>query len=218
VAGEDDNKGTLTYIIIAFIVILIVISSYIYISSQFKQSYIPNDYLDDSWTEDLMKRETGSQLFGLEKWVSLTYKIENDYNVFLTVTTLNTILMIDEEELIEKMKKSIQDSVNDEINFSNNENVITGERILKNNHKSKYIIYRGNDTSKNPTEEIYIIGEVWNCGSSGTSVICFGYAQMTNSSIKYTQFWEKMIGDEKGTFGTEGYVRNDGLIYNVLCH
>jgi hypothetical protein len=43
-------------------------------------------------------------------------------------------------------------------------------------------VYNGTDNSKNPSEEVKIIGEVWNCATSGTSIICIGVAQITDNA------------------------------------
>ena len=80
-------------------------------------------------------------------------------------------------------------------------------------------------------DKIYYIGETWNCGVSGTAIICIGYAQITdnidnNSNENYENF-AKIIKDKEGTF--REYFRNkvsdelifqgeNGLIFNVKCH
>jgi len=49
-----------------------------------------------------------------------------------------------------------------------------------------------------------------------------GYSQTTdnnhNNSNINTIFWEKIIGDLSGTFGEEQFMREDALIYNIICH
>ena len=99
---------------------------------------------------------------------------------------------------------------------------ISGERMLKNEHNTMYIVFDGNDTSKNPSEKIKIIVEVWRCKTSGTSVICIGFAQITdnlhgNSELNIDH-WKKIVRDGVGTFGTGDFLGEDGLIYNVFCH
>ena len=101
--------------------------------------------------------------------------------------------------------------------------MISGKRVIKNSkHETSYIIYDGIKNSTNPPEKIKIIGEVWNCGTSGTSIICIGVAQITNYANSNTEIdtsiWEKIIRDKEGTFGLDGYQGVDGLIYNVICH
>jgi len=101
------------------------------------------------------------------------------------------------------------------------ESKITGERTLNNSHKTIYVIYDGNDTSGDINESIKIIGETWNCGISGSSIICIGYAQITNYSNNNSNvnlfFWKEIIGDRQGTFGLD-FVKNNGLLFNVKCH
>jgi hypothetical protein len=115
---------------------------------------------------------------------------------------------------METIEKALQQGIN-----IDNKSEITGERALNNKHKTTYIIYNGNDATKNPHEEIKIIGEFWNCGTSGTSIICIGFAQVTdyahnNSTVNTTQ-WAKIIRDKNGL---AGFIGEDGLIYNVVCH
>jgi hypothetical protein len=129
--------------------------------------------------------------------------------------------MMDEKEIFDKTEDIIQNTFDDGFNIDNNTK-ITGKRILKNGHKTMYIIYNGTNISKNPNENIKIIGEVWNCGKSSTSIICLGYAQITdnknNNANIYINYWQKIIGDEQGTFGLKDFQKEDGLIFNVICH
>jgi hypothetical protein len=82
-----------------------------------------------------------------------------------------------------------------------------------------FVVFYGNDTSKNPTEQIRIIGETWNCVVSGSSIICLGFAQITDNSDTGSEpdysYWEHIIGDKIGFFGVQN---EKGLIYNVKCH
>ena len=219
--GEGDSKETRIYVIIAFLIILVVIFAVVFSGNQLKQAYIHNDFLDDGWCEDLVERDSGSQFLGLEKWGSLTYKIDCNYTTYLTITTIKTLVMMSEKELRDKTGETMKKALNIEIMLEE-DTKIKGERLLKNGHKTMYIVYNGTDTSKKPYEQVKIIGEVWNCGKSGTSIICLGFAQITdnahsNSEIN-TTYWEKIVRDKKGTFGTEGFQGEDGLIYNVICH
>ena len=219
--GEGDSKETRIYVIIAFLIILVVIFAVVFSGNQLKQAYIHHDFLDDGWCEDLVERDSGSQFLGLEKWGSLTYKIDCNYTTYLTITTIKTLVMMGEKELRDKTGETMEKALNVGI-ILEEDTKITGDRLLKNGHKTMYIIYNGTDTSKNPCEQVKIIGEVWNCGKSGTSIICLGFAQITdnahNNSKINTTYWEKIVGDKEGTFGTEGSQGEDGLIYNVICH
>ena len=64
-----------------------------------------------------------------------------------------------------------------------------------------------------------IIGEVWNCGTSGISIICIGIAYITNDenpNLENTDNWQKMIMDPSGSI--ENVTGEEGLIYNIYCH
>lgn len=219
--GEDDSKEARIYIIIAFIIVLTVIFAFVFSGIQFKQAYIHHDFLDEKWLENLVERDSESHFLGLEKWGSLTYEVDCNYTTYLVVKTIKTFVMMDEKKLRDAIEETVEEALTVGILLDNNTKV-TGERMLKNGHKTMYIVYKGNDTSKITYEQVRIIGEVWNCGKSGTSIICLGFSQISdnahNNNKINTTFWEKIIGDENGTFGTEGFQRDDGLIYNVICH
>jgi len=221
VIGEGDSKETRIYLIIAFIIVIAVIFAVVFSGIQFKQAYIHHEFLNEKWFENLGERNSGSYFLGLEKWGSLTYELDCNYTTYLIVTTIRTFVMMDEEGLSDEIEETIEKALKLGISLDNNTKIV-GERMLKNGHKTMYIVYNGNDTSKNSYEQVRIIGEVWNCGNSGTSIICLGFSQISdnshNNSKINTTYWEKIIGDEVGTFGTMGFQREDGLIYNVICH
>jgi hypothetical protein len=126
--------------------------------------------------------------------------------------------MMNEKDLRDKTMSTMEKAVAQGITIDNLSE-ITGERTLNNKHKTTYILYNGSDTTKNPPEKIKIIGEFWNCGASGTSVICIGFAQVTdyahgNSTVNTTK-WAKIIKDKNGL---AGFIGDDGLIFNVKCH
>ena len=137
-----------------------------------------------------------------------------------TVSSFKTIFIISEEDLKNKMEETIKESYKQDISVDF-ETKISGERTLGNGHKTKYSIYDGNYSFDEGNDEIKIIGESWNCGISGTSIICIGYAQVTdnahnNSEIDLT-YWIRILKDKDGTFGLD-FKGNDGLIFNVKCH
>jgi len=205
--GGRENR---IYIIIAVIIIIVIILTVFFSTNILTKAIIEDNALGDSWFEDIDERNQGSQLFGLENWASFTYK-NNDLNypAYVTVTSFKLLFMMSEDDLLKKTEDTI-DSASKKGIFIDTDTRITGKRDLKNGHKTTYIIYDGYDTSKKTMEEIKIIGETWNCGNSGTSIICIGVAQITdnvnnNSNINII-YWNRIIGDK------------DGLIYNVKCH
>jgi len=218
VSKEGGVGSNRIYALIAIFIIVIIILAIVFSTSNLTPAYVPDDFLDGGWSEDLMERAEGSQLFGLEKWCSLTYKIDDRYPAYLTITTLKTLIMMGEKELKERTMETVEKALEQGIKIDN-KSEITGERVLYNTHKTIFIMYDGNDTTKSPPERIKIIGEVWNCGVSGKSVICIGFAQITdyahdNPMINTTN-WKKIIRDE---IGFTDFVGKDGLIYNVICH
>ena len=207
-----DNK---IYAIIAISIIILVILTVFFSSNQLKEAIIQDEILGIGWIEDIKEREAGSKFFGLEKWVSYSYNnYDYKFPAYVTVTSIKTLFMMGEEELNEKTIDTIKKASNYGI-FINKSTKISGIRALRNGHKTAYNIFSGNNSEG---EEIKIIGESWNCGISGTSVICIGVAQITNNSEMNYKYWKNIIRDKIGTFGIEEYKNEDGLIFNVKCH
>ena len=215
------KRETLVYALITIFIIVIIIFAFLFGTNQLVPAYIADSVLGKNWGEDINERQGSSSILGLEKWASFTYRNDNDtYPAYVTVTSMKTLFMINENELLSKTVETINKASADGIIIDENSSD-TGNRALANGHRTRYIMYDGNDTSKNPNEKIKIIGETWSCEVSGTSVICIGFAQTTdnahsNSTIDLT-YWSKIIGDDIGIFGVD-YEKNDGLLFNVKCH
>jgi len=208
-SGKESKKYLLLSIISIFI-ILILLSGCVDLTC----AYVKNSTIKDGWYENTALRNTGTQFLGMEKWCSITYEINGKYPASLTVTTLKAIVLADEKDIQKKTRQTIEETFSNNIDLSEN---ISGERIIKKSHKTLYIIYDGLDKNKNET--VRIIGEVWNCASSGTSIICIGVAYITNNDIQNVynlDNWQKIIKDQKGTIN--GSYGEDGLIYNICCH
>ena len=211
-ARHIDNK---IYTIIAIIIIIIIILTIILSTNQLTEAKIKEEFLGDIWSEDISESQGGSRNLGLEKWVSYTYRNnEKKYPAYITVTSIKSLFMMSEDELKDKTVDTIRQAFDFGINI-NESTKISGIRSLRNGHKTMYTIYDGNNTSG---EKIKIIGESWNCGISGTSVICIGVAQITNNSNENNTYWARIIRDKVGTFGLNEYQKNDGLLFNVKCH
>jgi len=177
-------------------------------------AYVNDVVINDGWNENTALSNTGIQFLGLEKWCSSTYEINGKYPASLTVTTSKTLVLTDETEIQKRTRQTIDETFQNNIQLNEN---ITGERTLKNNHKTKYIVYDGIDISKN--ESVKIISDIWNCDVSGTSIICIGVAYITNNKIpnvRDLQNWQKIVMDYSGTI--DGFFGETGLIDNIRCH
>lgn len=217
--GSRENK---IYAVIAILIIIIIIIAVFFSSNQLTEAKIDDYILGDIWSEDIGERDSDSQLLGLEKWISYTYKNNNiDFPAYITVTSIKTIFMMSEDDLKVQTLDTIKEASDRGI-VIDEASTYTGIRTLNNGHKTTYVIYDGNDTSKEPYEIIKIIGESWNCGTSGTSIICIGIAQLTDNAHNKSElnitYWAKIIKDKEGTFGLQEYKGEDGLIFNVKCH
>ena len=217
--GSRENK---IYAVIAIVIIVVIILTVFLSGNQLIEAKIEDQIPGSNWGEDLDERDGDSQLLGLEKWVSYTYKNNDElFPAYVTVTSIKTLFMMNEEDLIDHTLDTIKKASEQGLIIDENSE-INGERILSKGHKTMYIIYDGDDTSKIPFEKIKIIGESWSCGTSGTSIISIGVAQITdnlnNNSEINTAHWAKIIKDKKGTFGLEEFKGDDGLIFNIICH
>jgi len=217
----DEKKDNRIYLAVAIFIIVVIILTIFFSTNKLISAKIEDDILGSLWIEDIVERDFGSGFLGIEKWASFTYKNNNvTYPAYVTVTTFKTLFMMNEEDLKNKMEETIIDSSKQGVSVDL-ETKITGERTLNNGHKTLYSIYDGNYSSYQVNEKIKIIGETWNCAPSGTSIICIGYAQVTdmahnNSEIDLT-YWIKILKDKDGTFGSD-YKGLDGLLFNVKCH
>lgn len=215
----EDNR---VYAIIAILILILIFVVFIFTSGDIKEAVVSEEVLSQGWYEDVEERFNDSNLFGLEKHISLTYKFDsNIFPSFLTVNTYKTIFMMNEEDLFEETVETIKNSMQEKNVILDNGSAKEGYRVLKNKHKTTYIVYNG--TREDINEEIKVIGETWNCRDSGTSIIAIGYAQITNNSEKNLSNWAKIIKDKSNTFSfysNDGYIflGKDGLIFNIECH
>jgi len=206
---EIKKRKIIPFISILFL--LIILSGCVNI----KCAYIPDEIINNGWYENLSLRNTGLHFLGLEKWCTSLYEIRGKYPASLSISTLKSLLLTNEDELFNKIQGIIEDNLSDNIKL-NHSSRFSGERYLSNSHQSKYIIYNGIDLTKELN--VRIIGEVWNCGISGLSVICIGIAYITNKdnfSVEYTKNWQSIVSDPNGEI--ENYF-GEGLIYNINCH
>jgi hypothetical protein len=216
---KNRSHDTWLYGILAVFIVLVVVGAVVISGRSFTPAYIPDKILGSTWTEDLSRRQSGEQLLGLERWSSVTYRVEGRYPAYLTVTTIKTLVMLNEEFLQEKTMETLEGAIKDgiEINLSS---AVSGERTIQSGFTTRYTIYNGTDTSTMPPEQVKLIGEVWTSGLAGTAVICIGYAQISdfahNSSTLHSEWWSNIIRDEQGTFG-DAFQGADGLIDNVVC-
>lgn len=216
----SERRENLIYICIAVFIIVIIILSLLFSSRNLTKAYVEDNVLVD-WSEDIFERDGGSRTFGLEKWSSYTYRNNNiSYPAYITVTSFKTLFMMSENELFDKTIETIM-KASDKGIIIDEKTRIDGSRVIRNNHKTTFVIYNATDLNNEPPQKIKIIGETWNCGVSGTSIICIGVAWITNNSIDSSKidliYWSNIINDKEGTFGIN-YKNENGLIYNVKCH
>ena len=220
--GREGIGDSRIYIIIAVFILAVVIITFILSSNTLTSAYVPDMILDNGWSENLEERDSGSTFFGLEKWSSITYDNDNErYPAFLSVISKKSLILMNEEELSELALSTIENAIQENMIIDYN-SLNSGERVTNNSHQTNFFIYDCIDNSSNSSELIKIIGEVWNCGNSGSSIICIGFAQITDNEHNNTEintlYWNKIIRDSEGTFGFGDLQNNDGIIFNIICH
>jgi len=191
------------YVALAVLIVILIIFTFLFSGNQLILAIVEFEYLTEGW-DDSGEHFYDEGIFDLEKQASIKYGLDDDYvySAFLRVTTIKTLFTMSEEELLEKTKETIIQSATEKNITLNKTSMFKSSRVLDNGHKTTYIIYSGAITSNNYSEQIVIIGETWNCARSGTSIICIGFAQITDNSnnldYNYTAL-AKVLGDKEGT-------------------
>ncbi len=201
---------------------------------EFDEAYVSPTVLTNGWCENKTAYDSGSQNFGLEKWVTIMYQVGGEYPGSLQVGTIKTLMLLGEDKLLKKVMDNILDEAEQEGIHVDEKSKVEGTRKILKLHETKFFTFMGIVTEKrrlfDRNESVMIIGEVWSCAESGVSVICVGFAQITRHGpfglLQYwdTGTWKKIVGDPYGTFkdlhpSNEGKgLYGSGLIYNVICH
>ena len=139
-----EKTGNWLYIVLAIFILVLLLLTILFSTSNLYKAYIDDRFLVDGWFES-GERIYKEQLLGLEKQSTFKYKFdsitEEKYTAFLTVTSIKTIFMINEQELLDKTIKTIFNAVST-INITIiNSSQFTGSRFLKNGHNS---FFKGN--------------------------------------------------------------------------
>lgn len=218
-SGLEENK---IYVIVTIFVILVITLTIIFSGSSLNPARIPGEVLSENWFWDTDNSSKKDGFLGLESFYSSTYRCKNkSFPAYITISTMKNFFMMDEDDLVEKTEDMLVRKTSDQNIVLDKKNRISGERKLKNGHKTMYFVYNATDSSDGLSEDLKIIGETWNCEESGTSVVCIGIAQISNSTLDIENnftFWSKIVSDKQGTFGTDDFQKSDGLIFNVVCH
>lgn len=207
---------------VAVVIVVVIIFTVFFSGRELFSAYVPYNVRGEVWLEDEFERDCGSRLMGLESWCSFTYRNDDEvFPAYVSITTFKNMFMLSEDELWDKTIETVEKASTQNI-VLNDSSKIVGWRVLKDGvHKTRYIVYDGVDSSEDVSKNVKIIGECWNCGESGTSVICIGFARVTKNSFssENLSFWGKIARDPEGTFGNNSfYMGDDGLIFNIKCH
>ncbi len=107
---KREKTGNTFYIIITIFIIIVIIFSVLFTTNSLFNAYVDDRFLVNGWFES-GERNYNEQLFGLEKQFTFKYIVndssEEKFNAFLTVTSIKTIFMINEQELMDKTIQTI---------------------------------------------------------------------------------------------------------------
>ena len=202
-------------IVILICIVLVVSSGCVSVTN----AYIPSAVLTDGWYENTALRNTLTQFLGLEQVLSVTYEVQGSFPASLTVMTLKSLVLMDEAELQKKTRDTIFTTMKASIELNSTPR-LTGERVLLNGHRTMYMVFSGIDTANESAGKVNVIGEVWNCATSGTSIICIGIAYTTHtmnqSTTTNTTNWKKIVIDKDTSI--DYFKGENGLIPHVICH
>ncbi len=175
--------------------------------------------------------EVRSRLLGLVRFRSIHYEDLGDrggYPASLSISTLRTPLAPSEDDLRERVREQVvQRAEANGIRFGSDPT--TGTRDLAQGYGSRYFVYDGNVTQGEDSiftrdARVRILGEVWTCQGSRTSIVAVALAQVTD--VRYVggqpilvqpddQNWREVVADPQGSIdGIQGQL---GLVYNVRC-
>lgn len=175
--------------------------------------------------------EPRDRYLGLVRFQALSYQDPGEqggYPARMSLTTLRTLLAPSEEDLRERAEEQIRSRAEaNGISLAGPPE--TGERTLESGYGSLWFVYDGNATQAQGQfftrdAPVKILGEVWTCSSSRTSVAVVGLAQVAD--VRYIggspvvsqpddRNWREIVADPDGTI--EGVTGDDGLVYNVVC-
>ncbi|MFO7677424.1 MAG: hypothetical protein R6V50_03460 [Thermoplasmatota archaeon] len=207
---KDNKKRTLGICIL----LLYICSIHFAGCVELQCAYVNESVISEGWHQNTALRNSGTHFLGLEKWCSVTYEIKGNFPATLTISSLKTLVLSDKEAIEQQVRYTIEETFVDALRLEYNS---SGKRTLDNSHQTLYVLYDGIDLATD--NQIKIIGEVWNCATVGTSIICIGIAYVTNSNIPNvinTIHWEKIVSDRFGTISD--IIGEDGLINNIKCH
>ncbi len=199
-------------------------------------AHVPAEYLGgkdgNGWSAVPDAAESASGMLGTTKVEVRVYEDPGDrggYPATMSVATLKNLLSPSEESLLEEIRSRVQ------ARAERNGIVLEGDaergvRTLADGHETRYFLWKGKVTSSGSlfrTEDaaVRILGEVWDCRESGTSVAVVGLAQTTSArrvggvpvtSNTNTANWREIVQDAAGTI--EGATGDRGLAAHVRCN
>jgi hypothetical protein len=174
-----------------------------------------------------------SQSLGLVQRQTLAYTDDGKhgnggYPANLALTTLKLFPTPSRDQLRDIVQQQVKEQSQAQgIQLGNQ--ALQGSRTLADGHTTLFFVFTGTVTgqgslftSSNATAKI--LGEVWNCGEAGTSVVAVGLAQVGSASSlggiplqnqENPQNWRELAADPHGSIDNQQ--GGDGLVDNAVC-
>jgi hypothetical protein len=189
----------------------------------------------NGWEQDASRSDAqpASESGGLVQRQTLAYRDDarggnGGYPASISLTTLKLTPSPGEAQLRDILRKQVQQSAEQQ-GIALGDQVREGSRTLADGHGSLWFQFTGTVTGDGPlftTEDATakILGEVWNCPESGTSVAAVGLAQTTSTQVvggipvatnENPTNWREIAGDPSGSI--DGQRDASALVYNVVC-
>lgn len=174
-----------------------------------------------------------SESLGLVQRQTLAYADDarggnGGYPASLALTTLKLLPAPSEAQLRDILREQVRER-SEASGIRLGAQVVEGARTLGDGHRTLFFVFDGNVTGTGPlftTRDAAskILGEVWNCPESGTSVAAVGLAQVSTvrsvggvplPAEQDARNWRELAADPQG--GVDGQRGADGLLYNARC-
>lgn len=206
----------------------------------FKAASVPDKFLEgpggNGWerVENRSMSEPQSEWMGFKKEQVLVYQDRatdgRGYPGTLTVVTLRAISAYSPEALKDLIKEQVRSRA-EAAGLAVGGDPVEGTRTLADGSSTQYFVYSANVTKAGFFTQkdagAKLIGEVWNCEASRTSVVAIGFAQVSSrsttaglllpggSSGVKLDTWRELVADKDGAI--EGIKGERGLIDHVTC-
>lgn len=200
---------------------------------------IPGSFLGgdggNGWERDAAHSDAAPQAesLGLAQRQTLAYLDDGKggnggYPASLALTTLKLFPAPGESQLRDIVQQQVRQR-SEEQGIALGNQALQGSRTLADGHTTLFFVFTGTVTGRgalftttNATAKI--LGEVWSCPESGTSVAAVGLAQVSSAQSiggvplpgqEDPRNWRELAGDPRGS--VDGQQAGDGVLWHAVC-